>query len=172
MLIRTQRLIIRPIEKEDWPAIRRIWQDFNESPYAGYDLPHCTEADSVKTRIAKWAEATAGREHMFFAVCLEGEVIGFYSFNIREKGYEIGYSFLAAHHGKGYAKESLTALLAHFHSLGIRDFSAGTALANTPSVALLKSVGFTRTGTEKVSFFKDAEGKDIVFDGGIFELHL
>lgn len=172
MLIHTQRLTIRPIVKEDWPDMRRIWQSFSPSPYACYDLPNPTDAERVKTRIAKWADANRGREHMFFAVCLEETVIGFYSFNIRQKGYEIGYNFLADHHGKGYAKESLTALLSHFHGLGISDFSAGTALANTPSVALLKSVGFTMTGTEKVSFYKDADGKDIVFDGGIFELHL
>ena len=43
-------------------------------------------------------------------------------------------------------------------------------MGNTPSVALLKSLGFELIETEKVSFYKDADGNDIVFDGGIFEL--
>ena len=48
----------------------------------------------------------------------------------------------------------------------------GTALNNTPSVALLKSLGFELIETEKVSFYKDADGNDVVFDGGVFELLL
>lgn len=49
---------------------------------------------------------------------------------------------------------------------------AGTAINNTPSVALLKSLGFELIEKENVSFYKDADGKDIVFEGGIFELML
>ena len=39
-----------------------------------------------------------------------------------------------------------------------------------PSVSLLHALGFRQTGTEAVSFYQDADGNDIVFDGGIFEL--
>ena len=42
---------------------------------------------------------------------------------------------------------------------------------NTPSVSLLKSLGFELTGTENVSFYKDAQGNDMVFQGGIFKLN-
>ena len=47
-----------------------------------------------------------------------------------------------------------------------------TALNHAPSVAFLKSLGFKLIETEKVSFYKDADGNDIVFDGGAFELSL
>ena len=63
-------------------------------------------------------------------------------------------------------------LIEYMRSLGIKRLTAGTAINNTPSVALLKSLGFQRIETEKVSFYKDAGGKDIVFDGGVFELLL
>ena len=43
---------------------------------------------------------------------------------------------------------------------------------NLPSVKLLKSLGFELVDTEKVSFYKDDEGNDIIFDGGIFELNV
>ena len=43
---------------------------------------------------------------------------------------------------------------------------------NLPSRGLVKSLGFSQIGAEKVSFYKDADGNDIVFDGGIFELNL
>lgn len=172
-MITTERLTIRHVAETDWPAVRDIWAALAPLPMAQYDKPHDLSMDSVRARIAHWAAFTRkGTEHMFFAVCLDGEVIGYFAFNQREKGHEVGYSFHPANHGKGYAKEALTALLAHLRQQGFVHFSAGCALNNTPSVRLLESVGFRLVGTEKVSFYKDAGGADIVFDGGIYELEM
>lgn len=168
--MKTQRLEIRPVVESDGQDFRDIWADFSKSDYAQYDIPHDTEDSLVRARIARWAKASGA--HRFFAVCLHEKVIGYISFNQREKGYEIGYCFHSAAQGKGYAKESLSALIEAMRQEGVTHFSAGTALLNTPSVCLLKSVGFELTGTEKVSFYQDESGKDIVFDGGIFELNL
>ena len=169
MLLKTERLTIRHIIAEDWKNIKEIWADFNASEYAQYDRPHITDDADVQARIARWAAAYSGTEHMFFAVCLDSAVIGYIAFNIRENGYEIGYCFHSAYHGKGYARESHLALLDYLRTLGITKFSAGTALNNTPSVKLLTSLGFKLVKQEKVSFYKDADGNEIVFDGGVFE---
>lgn len=172
MQIKTERLTIRHITADDWRRIQEIWIDFNASAFSCYDMPHNTDNDDVRARISRWAAANSGSEHMLFAVCLGDTLIGYSAFNIRENGYEIGYCFHSAYHGKGYAKESHLALLDYMRELGITRLTAGTALDNTPSVALLKSLGFKLIETEKVSFYKDAEGNDIVFDGGVFELIL
>lgn len=169
MLLKTERLNIRHVVADDWKSIRDIWVDFNSSEYAQYDTPHITEDANVQARIAKWAAANSGTEHMFFAICLGETVIGYIAFNIRENEHEIGYCFHSAYHGKGYAKESHLALFDYLRTLGIKKFSAGTALNNTPSVKLLTSLGFKLVEQEKVSFYKDADDNDIVFDGGIFE---
>ena len=170
--IKTERLTIRHIVADDWKSIKDIWVDFNASALSQYDKPHITDDADVQPRIAKWAAANSCTEHMFFAVCLDDVVIGYIAFNIRENGHEIGYCFHSAYHGKGYAKESHLALIDYMGELGIKRLTAGTALNNTPSVALLKSLGFELIETEKVSFYKDADGNDIVFDGGVFELNL
>jgi RimJ/RimL family protein N-acetyltransferase len=170
MVLKTDRLTIRHIVADDWKSIKEIWLDFNAAAFSQYDKPHNTDDEDVRSRIAKWAAANSGIEHMFFAICLGDVIIGYSAFNIREDGYEIGYCFHSAYHGKGYAKESHIALFDYLRTLGITKFTAGTALDNIPSVALLKSLGFTLIATEKVSFYKDSEGNDIVFDGGIFEL--
>ena len=169
MLLKTERLIIRPIAEADWRSIKGIWENFNASEFARYDMPHNTDDGEVRARVSKWANANNGIEHMFFAICLHDAVIGYIAFNIRENGYEIGYCFHSDYHGKGYAKESHLALFEYLRTLGITNFTAGTAIKNTPSVSLLRSLGFEQVGAEKVSFYKDAEGNDIVFDGGIFE---
>ena len=172
MILKTERLTIRHIVADDWKSIKEIWVDFNASTLSQYDMPHNTDDEDVRKRIAKWATANSGTEHMFFAICFGDTVIGYSAFNIREDGYEIGYCFHSAYHGKGYAKESHLALIDYMRELGIKRLTAGTAINNMPSVSLLKSLGFKLIETEKVSFYKDADGNDIVFDGGIFELML
>ncbi len=169
MQLNTRRLVIRRVRAQDWLSVKGIWEDFQTSPYVRYDMPHDTADEAVRTRIARWAEYETSMEHMFFAVCLQERMIGYIAFNRRERGYEIGYCFHSDVCGKGYAKESHQALFEYLSSFGITMFSARTALRNIPSVALLTSLGFRQTGTEMVSFYKDENGRDIVFDGGIFE---
>ena len=172
-MITTERLTIRPVVAEDWPAVQEIWAALAPLPMAQYDKPHDTSDANVQSRVARWARFTAsGTEHMFFVPCLDGKMIGYFAFNQRERGHEVGYSFHPAYHGKGYAKEALAAILAHLRAMGFTRFSAGTALDNTPSMKLLTGLGFRLVGTEKVSFYKDADGNDIVFDGGILELEM
>ena len=172
-MMTTERLTIRPIVADDWPAVQEIWTALAPLPMAQYDKPHNTAPEHVQERVARWARFTAsGTEHMFFAPCLDGQMIGYFAFNQRENGHEVGYSFHPAYHGKGYAKEALFALLSHLRTMGITRILAGTALNNIPSMKLLTGLGFQLVGTEQVSFYKDAEGKDIFFDGGILELQL
>ena len=170
--LKTERLTIRPIAEDDWRSIQSIWADFNKSPMHFYDTPHDTEDEQVKRRVQKWMAFSGGLEHMFFAVCLGDTVIGCVSFNIRIDGHEIGYCFHSDYHGKGYAKESMLALFDYVKSLGINRLTAGTAIQNLPSVSLLKALGFKLTEMEKVSFYKDEDGNDIFFDGGVFEINL
>lgn len=172
MIRKTERLTIRHITADDWKSIKKIWADFHISALSRYDKPHSTGDEEVRGQIAKWAAANSGTEHMFFAICLGDTVIGYSAFNRRENGYELGYCFHSAYHGKGYARESHLALINYMRGLGIQRLTAGTALHNTPSVALLQALGFALIGTERVSFYKDAAGRDIVFDGGVFELNL
>lgn len=171
MQIKTKRLIIRRVTEADWKALQRIWKNFNTSEYAQYDRPHITKDNDVRERVSKWARFCNSFEHMFFAICTDDTVIGYIAFNIRQNSHELGYCFHSDYHRMGYAKESLTALFDYLRTLGIKRFTAGTAMNNTPSVCLLKSSGFELIGTERISFYKDAQGNDIFFEGGIFELN-
>ena len=87
MLLKTERFSIRHVIADDWKSIRDIWVDFNSSEYAQYDTPHITENTNVQARIAKWAAANSGTEHMFFTICLDEIVIGYIAFNIHTQRY-------------------------------------------------------------------------------------
>ena len=171
-MIKTDRLLIRRVRTDDWKGIQAIWTDAANSVYAQYDKPNDLDDQSVSRRIAKWASFADNNEHIFLAICLQDAVIGYVAFNKRESGYEIGYCFHSNYHGKGYARESISAILAVMKDKGAANITARTALNNTPSVRLLASLGFKQTGTEEVSFYKDAEGNDITFEGGTYELLL
>lgn len=165
----TERLTVRRIAADDWESIKAIWDDQKRSVYARFDRPNDTNPDAVRQRIGKWASCENSTEHMFFAVCLNGGVIGYIAFNRREDGYETGYCFHSDYQGKGYAKESMAALIgAILEKQPDAVITARTALKNIPSVRLLQSQGFRQLGTERVSFYQDEAGKDIFFDGGIF----
>ena len=171
-MIKTERLMIRRVESDDWRDIQNIWLDESSSQYAQYDNIKELDDKSVSDRIAVWAKEAKANDHIFFAICLDKDIIGYISLNRSEASYEIGYCFHSNFHGKGYAKESILAVIPFLKSIGVSRVTAGTAINNIPSIRLLSSLGFKQIGTEKVSFYKDSNGNDIFFDGGVFELEL
>lgn len=150
MNIITQRLMIRPFEFGDWPGLQRIALDFQSSPYRYFDHGMPTEDERVQ-EAARYFESTG----MWFSVLLDGAMIGYICFHGEEGDIDVGYCFHASAHGRGYAFESISALLEFLESTGaVNRFTAGTALDNIPSVKLLKKLGFEQTGEEEVCFYE------------------
>ena len=56
-VVQTPRLTLRPVQESDAPALREIWLDFAQSPFAVYDGPHPTSPRAVAASIARWAQA-------------------------------------------------------------------------------------------------------------------
>jgi RimJ/RimL family protein N-acetyltransferase len=74
---------------------------------------------------------------------------------------DVGYAFLPAHCGKGYAREAVIATLSYGH----RQFALARVIAitmphNLRSAKLLQDVGFHREGTIA---FKPGEAEDLLF---------
>jgi ribosomal-protein-alanine N-acetyltransferase len=62
---------------------------------------------------------------------------------------ELGYSVIPDRRGRGYATEAVIALVEWaFHQPGVSAVVAGCAADNTPSIRLLRRVGFERTDRE------------------------
>jgi ribosomal-protein-alanine N-acetyltransferase len=65
----------------------------------------------------------------------------------REGAVELGYSVLPAFQGRGYATEMARALVGWaFAQAGVRRIVADVLPDNTPSVRLLRTLGFTEVG--------------------------
>ena len=65
---------------------------------------------------------------------------------------DVGFAFLAAFRGRGYAYESAAAVIAYAReTLGLRRLVGIVDPANDRSVRLLEKLGMTREGTVRVS---------------------
>ena len=86
VFVQTPRLALRLVQESDAPALREIWLDFAQSPFAVYDGPHPTSPRAVAVSIARWAQANRQPQpaHRFWAVCLQGRLIGYFSCHLRE----------------------------------------------------------------------------------------
>ena len=163
-MIHTNRLLIRELISEDWRDMRRIAADFQKSEYAVYDMPLPAQDEEIKALTDQFAGS-----HLFFAVMLEKIMIGYVCFHEDNGIYDLGYCFHSDHQGKGYACEACRAVMEYIEKTrNVKVFSSGTALKNIPSIRLLEKLGFVLQKTEKLSFHKDENGNDIVFEGGVF----
>lgn len=164
MQLRTERLSIRNLAPEDWPAMQKIAADFRKSEYAVYDMLLPVSDAEIIALTEQFAETG-----LFYAVLIHDVMIGYICFHQNDGKYDLGFCFHSAYQGRGYAFESCSAVLKYIsEARNVKTFTAGTALKNTPSCKLLEKLGFTLQKTERLSFRKDTRGNDITFEGGIF----
>ena len=64
------------------------------------------------------------------------------------------------HRGRGYATEAAAALIAWARGQGVARFVASVAPANAPSLAIVRKLGFVRTGEQ----WDDEDGLELVFE--------
>lgn len=165
MEVTTPRLWIRTLRESDWPAMGRLFRDFEASPYSIYDGPFPDTEAGV--RELTWKFASTG---LFFAVFQkeQQDMMGYVCFHKGPAGYDLGYCFHSDYQGRGFALESCRAMMQVFRQRGVEKFTAGTALKNLPSCRLLEKLGFACESTEELSFHRDSEGNPISFTGGNF----
>jgi RimJ/RimL family protein N-acetyltransferase len=154
--ITTERLVLRPYEAEDLPALReavnasldgiRPWMP-NASRELGGDLEEWL-------RVA--AELFDRGERYPFAICLhDGMFVGHVSADVSDDGeVVVGYWAHAGHLRRGYVSEAVRGLLAA--GLGKR-FVINCSPENGASMGVARACGFTQAGTRTLQH----EGRDL-----------
>lgn len=161
MELKTLRLYICNLQEDDWTKMKNLFIDFNNSKYAIYDRPLPTKDKEIEALTKQFV-----KNGLFFAIYLldKKQMIGYVCFHKNEEKYDLGYCFHSAFHSKGYAYESIKALIDYFvKKCNATTFTAGTAIDNIPSCKLLKKLGFECVSTEYISF-----NEDFSFEGGNF----
>ena len=141
----TDRLILRRLAPGDAPFILRL---LNEPAFLEHigDKGVRTLADAVHYLENGPIAMYANHGHGLYGVALKesGELIGI-SGLIRRAEYEdidLGYAFLAAHRGGGYATEAGRAVLDVAASMDVSTVIALVAPANAASIRVLEKLGF------------------------------
>jgi RimJ/RimL family protein N-acetyltransferase len=147
----TERLILRPYEATDWPAVLAYQSDPLYLRY--YHWTERTEQD-VRAFVQRFIDQQHDRPRLryAFAVTLrpDGRLIG--NCNIRMSGIdacegEIGYEFAPEYWGRGYATEAARAVVAFgFDELRLHRVASYCVADNAGSARVMEKLGMTCEG--------------------------
>ncbi|MDR1795676.1 MAG: GNAT family N-acetyltransferase [Erysipelotrichaceae bacterium] len=156
--IGTKRLVLRRFLESDGEALYAYLSNPKTIALEPYEPLSKEQAIEIA---AKWA-----LDPCYVAVCLlEGGLIGHLVLKPKKfDTYEVGYIFNCDYWKKGYAFESMLALLQHaFFTLSAHRVVARTNLLNSPSWKLLERLGFRLEGLgrEDELIKKDEDGEPI-----------
>ena len=164
--LRTERLLLRPIARDDTPFVVRHFCDPLVQRYLVDEEPMATaeQAAAIVDFYLERPDAPYNRWVVLRAS--DGAPIGtcgFHKWSQQHRRAEIGYDLSPVAWGQGYMREAVRAMLAHgFGALGLHRVEALVAVANQPSARLLLALGFRREGLLR----------DYFQQGGVFYDHL
>lgn len=165
-IIFTDRLILRPLDEKDAEDVFEWVGDPIVNRYMPY--PVYKDIEQVK----KWIEQAKDKEYEFgFELKETGKVIGAGSvkFDKEQNAYELGYNLNRAFWNQGYATEAAKAMIKWaYETIGVRDFFAIHATANTASGNVIRKCGFQ---FEKFGQYERFDGSE-VFDASCYRLHI
>jgi len=153
MLLKTERLVIRPIVESDLDDLFEYHSDANTVRYIPWE---------VRTRedVAEWFERSLGwtgleREGdnlvLGFADRDTNKIIGqlnAHLVSLRNSHLEFGYVLNPKFAGRGLAAEAVTAFINYlFSDLGFRRLVAVIDVRNRNSIRLVEKLGFRREAT-------------------------
>lgn len=157
--VETERLIIRNFTPEDWRDLHEYFSDeqvLKFEPYKPFSEEGCKEEALSRSK-----------GDTFLAVSLKstGKVIGNLYFSKEDfMTWELGYIFNSKYHRKGYATESVKAIMKYaFENLGTRRIIANCDPRNISSWKLLEAVNMRREGhlLQNIYFFEDENGNPL-----------
>jgi RimJ/RimL family protein N-acetyltransferase len=141
--IRTERLLLRRASMDDAAAMHVIMSDPRAMRY--WSTPPHADLGETERWMASMVEADPAASDDFI-VTLDGVLIGKLG---AWKLPEVGFLIDAAHWGKGYASEAMTAFIERRRTLGSTELNADVDPRNLASLKLLERCGFEETHRAK-----------------------
>jgi len=161
--IKTKRLLIRNFREDDYTDLYEYLSDKETYKFE--------PGEPISIQIAKNLCNERSRNNDFLAVQLKNKVIGHICFAqispIALMTWEAGFIFNRKYQGKGYATESLTAIIEYgFKNMNIHKIIAHCSPKNISSWKLLERVKMKREGKmrESIYFNADEKGNPIWLD--------
>ncbi len=170
-MIETKRLIIRPLDNDDFLEMIEYMSD---DETLKYEQMSPFTLNGLETFVKEIVPART-----FYAVILKesNKLIGHLFFGLRKpihfNEYMVGYIFNPKHHNRGYCTESVKALINYgFNELKMHRVTAMCNPDNIASWRVMEKVGLHKEGLlkKKVCFKYDEFGDPIWWDELIYGL--
>ncbi|CNL24480.1 putative acetyltransferase [Yersinia frederiksenii] len=149
--LKTPRLTLDSLIEQDWPLFLRLYQDPEVQRYMSDPMDITEIRARFESRLMPWTKTAC---HWLCLVIREKEgreamgLTGFLAEWSPLQQAEVGYAMLPSYQGKGFAKESLMAVLAFgFQQCQFHKMKATVTVGNHPSRAVLERCGFQVEGT-------------------------
>ena len=144
--IKTPRLIIKPITSIDEERLMDIL--INEEIAKTFMLPefkNCEDSRKLAQKIITNSNIN-NHEHLEYGIYLDDVLIG----TINDVGFsdeeiEVGYLIHPDYQGKGYATETLKAIINEIGQMGFKRLTAGYFIENKASQRVMEKAGMTKT---------------------------
>ena len=169
MILKTERLNLRPLEAEDAAAIHLMMSDAEvmafwdseviDDPALTLDIVerHLDEAGRDEARYWTMQLAADGG---FLGLCDLSEI------DRRHSRADVGFMIARRYWGGGYTFEAMHAVIGHAaQGLRLKRLQARTHLGNVRSMRLLDRLGFKREGLLRGYVERDGERRDCVLFG-------
>ena len=144
----TSRLLLRPFEHDDAPALAALFNDPGVAMgICSAPLPFTQLHASARILMIR-AREVAGKDYVWAVEDTDGTLIGNMGLSEMTGGtMRLGYAYARAQWGKGYATEALAAVMDWVsRNLTIGEIRAEVFLDNPASARVLAKAGFTETG--------------------------
>ena len=156
MQIETPRLILRPLNENDWKLFKGLHQSSEVIKYVSDPFTESAIKDRFDARLGGWKK-TANQWLTLTIIEKATEkkigVTGFYPEWEPYQQAELGFLLSPEFQGKGFGKESTIAVIEYaFDQCNFHKVIATVTEGNTPSFNLLKALGFSHEGTIRDNF--------------------
>ena len=161
-VLRTERLILRPMRLSDAAALFPVFCDSDTLRYWAHEP--ITTMQQMHDIIARNLPPQ-NRPQSSFAITREGQTIGVFNFyNEQDRMAGLGYILNRAHWGQGYVSEAIDAALDHgFGTLGLHRVWLEIDPRNFGSVRVAQKCGFAAEGVARESYLLGGEYLDSVY---------
>ena len=144
----TSRLLLRPFEHEDAPALASFLNDPAVAMgICSVPLPFTQLHASARILMIR-AREIAGKDFVWAAEDLDGNLIGMICLSEQQiDTARLGYSFARSHWGQGFATEAVDSVMDWVsRHLSLREIRAEVFHDNPASARVLAKAGFSETG--------------------------
>ncbi len=163
MILKTERLVLRPLRSADAPALFAILGDAEAMKF--WDRPAVARTATAAEIVASQIAAMEDGHFLYWTVWRDEDAIGsvdLSGLDFTHRRGEIGFLFRRDQWGQGYGREAMGALIGHaFGQLRLERLEARIQAANVPAKKLIKLLGFAPEGRLTAYLLRDGMRHDV-----------